>query len=685
MKKYVSVLFNLPLNSTFTYEVPEKYLLTIQKYQRVEAKFQNQKKTGIIFDVLSYSNLKYKEKNIKPLNRIIDKEPVLNEEQIKLAEKVSEFYMCSFAETVFSMLPSGRRETDTITLDEEPFFEAEIQSSDEQKKIIDEILSSDKINPSAKKPHVHLLHGVTGSGKTKIYLELIRKYLSKGYGVIFLSPEIALAYEFVRIFKPIFQDQISILHSGLARGEKFKEYKKLLNGSSHIAAGTRSAVFAPVKNLRLIIIDEEHDPSYKEKKSPKYHARNTAYMRLSLNITKGDLPVNLLLGSATPSVETYFNANNKTIQLHEMTKRATGLPMPKIYCIDHNNNAGLFSLFLKDKITEHLKNENQVLLLLNRRGYSHYAYCKKCEENVKCNHCSMSLTFHKNNENKQNSILKCHICGFTEPFTSQCKICKSNLKLIGEGTQKIEDILEIHFPQTSFARLDKDSSSQRGYSADIIKAMKNNQIQILFGTQMISKGFDIKNVTLVGILNADTGLGLPDFRSAERVFQLLTQASGRAGRHKTGEVIVQTTQPQHYAILSAINHNYSLFYKQELFFRKQVYFPPFCRLIQILFFSKDEKLLNNFINKLENFKNSLRESNKLFENKDVNMPKEILGPVEAPLYKIKNNYRFHLIAKDNSYEKLRIFAENIKFFYKKEERYNKDIFIEIDIDPSDLL
>jgi primosomal protein N' (replication factor Y) len=382
----------------------------------------------------------------------------------------------------------------------------------------------------------------------------------------------------------------------------------------------------------------------------------------------------------------YF-AKSGLFQLHTLKKRATGQQMPEIHIPLHHladEGSDILSPFMVKKMEDHFSRGNQVILILNRRGYSNCAFCPQCESNVMCPHCSVSLTHHR--ENTGGNILKCHLCGYKEDYKGFCNHCGSRLRLLGKGIQKVEDALEFHFPKKVFARMDQDSVSAKGYAEDVLEAMIERKIDILVGTQMIAKGFDLPGVTLVGLLNADIGLSLPDFRASERVFQLLVQASGRAGRHSGGEVVMQTMQPHHYSIEAAKNADYEVFYNQEIELRSQMNYPPFCRLLRILFRSKNEENLWHYANRVKIHIQEIYSKNSLFdENPLSEFPAEVLGPVDAPLYKINNEYRVHILVKDKSVDRLRDFGKNVRTYYHSQRRKFEDIRAEFDLDPMDVL
>jgi len=690
-----SVYLNSFYKESIDCYVPEDLRKKIGIFQRVFVNSGGDQVLGIVATVFEDTRARDPE-SLWTITRVVDKEPVFNSDQMALAERLAEHYLCTRSDAIFSMIPSGKREKINLSLVEAPSG-ALPGLNEGQRRIFEGILGASggggAKGESSSRVNVHLVYGITGSGKTRIYIELIREYLKKRLGVIFLIPEIALSYQFLQTLKPIFGQELAILHSGLSQSFRISEYKRVMRDEARVVIGTRSAVFAPVKDLGLVIIDEEHDSSYKDQTSTRYHAKWVANDRLRHKTPwPFQLPLSLVLGSATPSIESMYFARKNMIRLHELKQRATGQELPKVYIPLHmpaDDGADILSPFLVRKMEEHLKLQNQVILILNRRGYNNCAFCSACEQNVMCPHCSVSLNYHRLEQGssaREKNILKCHLCGYQEMYNAHCKECGTKLKLLGKGIQKVEDALEFHFPKAVYARMDQDTVSVKGYVEDVISAMIERKIDILIGTQMIAKGFDLPGVTLVGLLNTDIGLSLPDFRAPERVFQLLVQATGRAGRHSAGEVVMQTMQPGHYAVAAASEGNYESFYERELELRHKMNYPPFCRLLRIVFSGGNEDALWHFINRLKMHIQEISTENSLFDrNSNANLPKEIFGPIEASLYKINNEYRVHLIAKDPSVERLQDFCKNIKSYYVSQRKKFEGIRAEFDIDPLDVM
>ena len=689
---WATIVFNKKDPCCFTYAVPEKWQSTIQVFQRVYVELVETKTVGIILK-LSKDRINLKSKSgarvvqLKEILKIIDQQSILNQEQFSIAEFISRYYLASIGQAIFKMIPAGKRESVYISESKNTIEKMKVQPLlKEQKEIIN--LLQARQSSVEQSPVTHLIFGITGSGKTRIYLELINENLKKKVGSIFLLPEIALTYQFVTMLKPYYGEKMVVLHSNLAKSERLREYRKLQNGEALLAVGTRSAVFAPVQNLGLIILDEEHDQSYKENHSPKYHARTVAWFRLKEAAKKNKQPNTLILGSATPSAESYARVLKKTIYIYYLKKRATALPLPKIHLVSHNifsEGISIFSPALLVKIDEHLKNDKQVLLLLNRRGYSNFLYCETCKKNISCQKCSITLTYHRSNLNKHNHknfYVKCHLCGYEAQFEKNCAVCQKPLSMMGKGIQKVEDALEAHFPKIEYARLDQDNARSKGYVVDVLEAMRQNKIKILIGTQMIAKGFDLPNVTLVGILNADIGLNLPDFRAVERVAQLLIQASGRAGRYSMGEVIMQTMQNESDLMKKVSSYQYEEFLKEELLLRKYANFPPYSRFVRILLRCESLEKLRLFCNHLEEFIQFNSSQKTIFDKDEPPICVEsVCGPMPASIEKIKDEYRYQLLLKDKKTENLIKSTQIIKAYLQKKGGVKYDF----DIDPIDLL
>ncbi|QHW34399.1 primosomal protein N' [Paenibacillus rhizovicinus] len=506
---------------------------------------------------------------------------------------------------------------------------------------------------------VFLLHGVTGSGKTEVYLQAIARCLEDERQAIVLVPEIALTPQMVERFKGRFGDAVAVMHSRLSNGERYDEWRKIREGRAEVVVGARSAVFAPFKRVGLIIIDEEHESSYKQEESPKYHARDVAVQRAKQHHAI------VILGSATPSLESFAAASASRSQqesqagasssakrgatLLPMPERVAGRPLPKVHLIDMRDelkggNRSMFSRQLHEALLLRLERGEQSVLLLNRRGYSTFVMCRSCGYTAQCPHCDISLTYHQ-----KSKVLRCHYCGHSEQAPEKCPSCESeHIRFFGTGTQRVEEELAKLFPGIRVIRMDVDTTTEKGSHEKWLTMFGDRQADVLLGTQMVAKGLDFPYVTLVGVIAADTSLHLPDFRAAEKTFQLLTQVAGRAGRHELpGEVIVQTYNPEHYAITSAQHHDYSAFVQEELKHRRFMAYPPFCRLILVTLSHEQLALLISEGEKLASTLRDLARAAGIKSSDDGDGSRfiDILGPVASPIPRMKDRYRFQCMIK----------------------------------------
>lgn len=548
----------------------------------------------------------------------------------------------------------------------------EINLNEEQSKVVSTINS--EMFDENKKPY--MIHGVTGSGKTEVYMAIIENALSQGLDGLVLVPEISLTPQTISRFKNKFGDIVGVFHSQLSEGEKHDVYKQVKEGKIRILIGARSALFTPFTSLGVIIIDEFHESAYKSDKNPKFSAIEVA----KFIAKKRD--ISLVLGSATPSIEEYYKAVNGEYKLLEINKRANKKPMPKIEVADMKEelmigNKSIFSTKLKSEIELAIKNNSQVMLFLNRRGYSNFVSCRKCGYVFTCENCDISLTYHK-----KSNTGKCHYCGYEKEIPSECPECKSKyIKPFGIGTQKIEEEIKTIFPNLRVLRLDKDTTSRKGSFDRILNSFKNKEADILIGTQMLSKGLDFDNVTLVGILSADMILKFPDFRSSEMTFQLITQVAGRAGRaEKDGKVILQTYDTDHYAIKRATNYDFKGFYEDEIKIRKLFDYAPFNNMVSVVLSGKDNKLVES------NSKKMYDSLAYLLRERGINDLSFILGPNQCSIGKINQNYRWQILFKDEDIE-INLLKGIIKYICitKREIVFDKDINISIDINPYSVL
>lgn len=495
---------------------------------------------------------------------------------------------------------------------------------------------------------VFLLHGVTGSGKTEVYLQTIQRCLEQERQAIVLVPEISLTPQMVERFKGRFGDLVAVMHSRLSAGERYDEWRKIREGKASVVVGARSAVFAPFMNLGLIIMDEEHETSYKQEESPKYHARNVAVKRAQQH---GAV---VILGSATPSLETYYAARSQSNPnfsplLLEMPTRALGNKLPGVQIVDmreelREGNRSMFSRALHEAINIRLEKQEQMVLLLNRRGYSTFVMCRSCGYVAGCSECDISLTFHQKSNN-----LRCHYCGYSEPAPEVCPECGSeHIRYFGTGTQRVEEELAKLFPGIRVIRMDVDTTTEKGSHEKLLNQFHNKKADVLLGTQMVAKGLDFPDVTLVGVITADSALNLPDFRAAEKTFQLLTQVAGRAGRHHLpGEVMIQSYTPDHYSIIHASGHDYTSFVKEELQHRRGLHYPPYCRLILVTLSHEQLPLLVRMAENMASTLQGKARQRGWYGSLDRISEEalDVLGPVASPIPRIKNRYRFQCMIK----------------------------------------
>ncbi|MFN8578504.1 MAG: primosomal protein N' [Candidatus Sericytochromatia bacterium] len=540
-----------------------------------------------------------------------------------------------------------------------------LELNEYQKNALDKFL---EIYIKEDKNKVILLNGVTGSGKTEVYLQAIENVLNQGKISIMLVPEISLTPQTVNRFRGRFGECIAVLHSRLSEGERFDEWSRIKNGLAKIIIGARSAIFAPCNNIGLIIIDEEHEGSYKQDKNPRYNAKTIAIKRAELN----NCPV--ILGSATPSIESYYEAqNNKNWILVNMPERVENKILPTVKLVDMREeylrgNRSIFSKYLQYAIEERLKKQEQTIIFINRRGFSTFVMCRDCGHAVRCTDCSVAMVYHATHE-----ALKCHYCGKIQDLPKRCPQCMSvNIRHFGIGTQKIESIAKKCFPSARIARLDKDTTTRKEAHHDILSEFANGDIDILIGTQMIAKGLDFPNVTLVGIIAADTALNLPDFRASEKTFQLITQVAGRAGRGDThGEVVAQSYSLEHTSIQTAKNHDFESYYSHEIKDREELRYPPFSSLINIIIADTDI---------MEAKKHSL-ELSKLLKTYKTDEIISVLGPIPAGIPKIQNYHRFQILIKSKSLDESR----NILHKSLKELKKSHNTRIGIDVEPLNLM
>lgn len=628
-------------------------------------------------------NVVYLKKDFEEINFDIENGMLKSDKQIRILNFIKDNEGCSISEIeaftdcsraiVNTLIKNEYLELVEKRVERNPLNSKEVNNTkklkltDEQQEAFNKV--SDSIDNN--KYEQFLLYGVTGSGKTEVYLQLIDKVIKKDKSAILLVPEISLTPQMLERFISRFgKETIAVLHSKLSIGERHDEWERIKEEKAKIIIGARSAIFAPVKKLGIIIIDEEHDSSYKSEASPKYNAKEVAK-----KIAKEE-KIPLLLGSATPDLITFYNAKEtKKITLLELTKRANNSNLPKVEIVDlkqelANGNRSMLSRDLYEAIEKNLNDKLQTILFLNRRGYSTFIMCRNCGYTVKCKNCNISMTYHSY-ENK----LKCHYCGYEEKLVKTCPECGSDkIRYFGTGTQKLEQEIHKQFPNAKTIRMDVDTVTKKNSHEEILNKFKNEDIDILIGTQMVVKGHHFPKVTLVGVIAADSSLNIDDYRATERTFQILTQVAGRAGRENLpGKVIIQSYNPENFSIQNAQKQNYEEFYETEIALRKQLKYPPFCDIIIIGFNSISEKEI-------------IKVSNFAYEYLNKNLKTEefkIFKPMPSPIDKIQNKYRWRIIIKGNMNEKANeVLNQLLKELYYKNY---KNIKITVDVNPNNMM
>ena len=709
------------IDKTFTYKINKEQLPLLKVGMRVVVPFGKQTLEGFVLKIYENKDV-YLENKLKEIISIVDTYPILNEELLTLGKYISKTTLCSLMTSYQAMLPKALKakkkvnmtpKYDTYICINYGMYNNDIKFNASQEKIL-ELLKENKkvkkevlnkisissVNTLLKKNilleekeenyrynlineekikfnlneeqqkvykeifnfintnETFLLYGVTGSGKTNVYMKVIEDVIKNNKTAILLVPEISLTPQIIKRFTSYFSN-IAVLHSGLSDGEKYDEWRKINEGKVNIVIGARSAIFAPLKNIGVIIIDEEHSQTYKQENNPRYNAIDIAKERCKYH----NCP--LILGSATPSLESFARAKKNVYKLLELKNRYNNNTMPKVEIIDMNKEfkkaSGYFSNALIDQIKETLERKEQVILFLNRRGYSSFLTCSSCGYVEKCPNCDISLTYHKSS-----NMLRCHYCGYATKRKKLCPKCQEEFKDYGIGTEKVEEELKSLIKDAKIIRMDVDTTTIKNAHAKIINSFLEEKYNILVGTQMIAKGLDFPNVTLVGVLNADIGLNFPDFRSSEITFSLLNQVLGRSGRgNKEGKVLIQTFNPEHYAIAYTKNHDYLGFYNEEMKIRKILKYPPYYYICSIKIISKDYNLASkssyDVVNYLkQNIKNEI-----------------ILGPSVCNVFKLNNNYRFQIIIKYKDVNNILEYLTNIEHHYFNK----KDIKVEIDFNP----
>ncbi len=654
---YAQVVLNLPLEGEFTYLIGEHE--GCQVGVRVVVPFGRRELTGFV--VALKEDIGEVTYEIKTLKRVVDKEPLFGEEEIELALWMSRFYLCSFGEALSTMIPSGRVDRDppsTIEDEMEEPVTTEMLSA-EQSGAINSILESSN--------RLHYLYGVTGSGKSEVFLRIAEALIAKGQEVIYLVPEITLTHQLARQVSKRFEGKVAILHSGLTPSQRIAAWRKIIKGEVKLAIGARSAIFAPFKNLGLIVIDEEHENSYKSGSNPRYHARQIAQRRAT---TQDAL---LVMGSATPSLEAWHMMEEGVVERHHLVQRVAGGIPPEISVVNMLAEESLLSKKLVREMKATLDKGRQVILFLNRRGFSYFFHCRSCGYEMSCPHCSVALTFHKGPNR-----MMCHYCSYNRSPITVCPECSSlDVGYGGFGTEMVEKEVQRTFPLAKIARLDTDTAGKQRDVAQLLSSFRGGEIDILLGTQMVAKGLNFPKVDLVGIVLADSGLNLPDFRSQERTFALIVQVSGRTGRfNQWGKVVVQTYRPDNMAIRMATEGDLETFYTQELAMRRETSFPPFSRLINFVIRGGNKSRVTA---EIEHLRLLIETLIGMLETRDDSP--SILGVAPCPLEKIANKWRYHLVLRGGRINELLQIATAVK----REFKVAPSLFLEIDVDPLQLL
>lgn len=699
--KFVEVAVPLHVAQTFTYRLTPEQSIDAKPGARISVPFGRKLLTAYIValhDELP-ANLALTEAELKEAESLVDTVPVCTEEILQLARWVAEYYACPIGEVIKAALPPEmkpklRRFVRTTNLKAEKITEKQqsvldalqqhgslplqdlssaIVSALEKKGLVEVFSDAVRRDPLAHSPSLpaneytltpaqqavldkildqvkqesyaaFLLHGVTGSGKTEIYIRAMSAALARGRSAMMLVPEIALTPVFSRRLRSHFGDQVAIFHSSLQKGERFDEWTRVKNGEARVVIGTRSAVFAPVQSLGLIVVDEEHESSYRQQESPYYNARDVAIVRAQKESAA------VVLGSATPSLESFHNARGGKYQLLTLPERIAARPMAAATIIDMRNvfmrhgKPRVFSDELLEAIQETYERGEQSIILLNRRGYSSFILCRSCGETIQCPNCDVTLTYHRSER-----VIVCHYCNHRKAVPKVCPACsKKYIYYVGEGTEQLEEMLTQLFPALRVARIDRDTTARRRVFEQSLSDFSAGKIDTLVGTQMLAKGHDFPNVTLVGVVSVDAGLALPDFRSAERTFQLITQVAGRAGRgDRPGKVLIQTYHPYHYALRHACAQDFAGFYNQEIQYRQNHSYPPFVALATILVHGPD----------LGRVRSDSLELRKQLDAANEGRKCRILGPAPAPLSRLKGEHRFQLLLKSRSRRSLREVAD----------------------------
>jgi primosomal protein N' (replication factor Y) len=666
---YCKVALPLPLKEAFDYSLPEG--MPALPGMRVRVPFGKRKMTGVLVELAAETALK----STKAVEALLDAEVMASPRMLEFTRWVAEYYLAGWGEVLPLAFPpyvkGKRRKKKEERAEKLPKASRAPDLSPAQAAAAKALRQGIKEGKGA----AFLLHGVTGSGKTEVYLDALEAALESGGGAIVLVPEIALTPQTMARFESRFPGQVALIHSALTDIERGRSFEALRSRKARVALGARSALFAPVPELKLIVVDEESEPSYKQENAPRYHARDAALVRAQM---EGAVA---LLGSATPSFESYHNAKSGKLKLLELPGRVTGSAMPAFEFVDLSKAVDkaapddAISPRLGEALRENRKAGEQSLLFLNRRGFAPVMACVKCGESIQCPHCSISLTYHK--DGGAGASLRCHLCGHNRRPPSACPNPKCGfklLKLLGTGTQRLEEELRRELPGVRALRVDRDTATGADFHAELGKLVHGGELDLLLGTQMIAKGLDFPNLTLVGVINADTALSFPDFRAEERSYQLLVQVAGRAGRaEKEGRVIVQTRQPEHPCLQAAARQDFKAFFEERISERKDLGYPPFGRLAALVLRSQDKaaamEAASTLASALEKKKQELKDPGLL-----------VLGPAPAPLVQVKGWWRYRLLAKAPLSRSLHAWLDPLVFEHKP-----KNAYLAVDVDPLNFL
>jgi len=659
--EYFDLVFNIPSGRAFSYLGDEKGEAATGK--RAMVPFGGRDCLGYITSQKNSLPPGMTSETIKRIRRVVDKEPVFDGRDLELAKWMAGYYFCGLGQALQAMIPSGKRAVDFSSLaGDEEINASPLALSEEQQRALDAIIEKETPVPSGTAPLFYLF-GITGSGKTEVFLRAAEAMLKEGKSVIYLVPEISLTHQTADVIWKRFGNAAATIHSGMSPATRLSEWMRIRTGQVKIVVGPRSAVFAPVLNLGLIIIDEEHDGSYKSGNTPRYHARQTAMRRCAAEGAR------LVMGSATPSAEAWKLMQDGAIKRLDLSRRLSGGQVPEIIPVSLEKTGGCLTRELKDEIRVTAQMKKQTILFLNRRGFAYYYHCRSCGYELSCKNCSVSLTWYKS----RNKAI-CHYCGYSVTPPTVCPQCGSvEAGFSGFGTEMIEEEVRRTFPDLRIMRIDADTTEKKGSLKKALDLFKAGEIDILLGTQMVAKGLNFPGVRLVGVILADMGLQLPDFRAAERTFSLVVQVAGRSGRYfSDGKVVVQTLRPWDPAIVKSCALDVEGFFETELNQRQALSFPPYTRLIRFTFRSKDEKRTQAAATALASIAKPL-----------LPPGADALGPAECPLGIISNQYRRHLILRGKNMGTLHAAAGAILAQYEKQK--DSRVYLEVDVDPVSLL